>query len=60
MALSSLYAVNQRVFALPTNLAQVFVYEDDDYEKILDLIDSTTEYALTGSMSVFFLFTLPS
>jgi 1-pyrroline-5-carboxylate dehydrogenase len=29
---------------------QVYVFEDADYEKTLDLIDTTTEYALTGSM----------
>jgi 1-pyrroline-5-carboxylate dehydrogenase len=28
----------------------VYVFEDADYEKTLDLIDTTTEYALTGSM----------
>lgn len=33
------------VFAL-----QVYVYEDADYEKAIDLCDSTTEYALTGAM----------
>ena len=31
----------------------VYVYDDADYEKTLDLIDSSTEYALTGSMLVF-------
>ena len=31
---------------------QVFVYEDEDYEKTLDLIDNTTDYALTGAMYV--------
>jgi len=31
---------------------QVFVYEDEDYEKTLDLIDNTTAYALTGAMYV--------
>ncbi|KAH0588121.1 hypothetical protein H2248_006842 [Termitomyces sp. 'cryptogamus'] len=30
----------------------VFLYEDEDYEKTLDLIDTTTDYALTGAMSV--------
>ena len=30
----------------------VYVYEDADYEKTLDLIDTTTGYALTGSMYV--------
>jgi len=28
------------------------VFEDADFEKTLDLIDNTTEYALTGAMSV--------
>jgi hypothetical protein len=28
------------------------VFEDEDFEKTLDLIDNTTEYALTGAMSV--------
>jgi 1-pyrroline-5-carboxylate dehydrogenase len=28
----------------------VFVYEDDDFEKTLELVDGTTSYALTGSI----------
>ncbi|KAG5736062.1 Delta-1-pyrroline-5-carboxylate dehydrogenase, partial [Termitomyces sp. T112] len=28
----------------------VFLYEDEDYEKTLDLIDTTTDYALTGAI----------
>ncbi|KAK9897469.1 delta-1-pyrroline-5-carboxylate dehydrogenase 1 [Cystobasidium minutum MCA 4210] len=28
----------------------VYVYEDEDYEKAIDLCDSTTEYALTGAI----------
>ncbi|KAG6853137.1 hypothetical protein C0991_006617 [Blastosporella zonata] len=28
----------------------VFLYEDEDYEKTLELIDSTTDYALTGAI----------
>jgi len=28
----------------------VFVYPDDDYARVLDLIDTTTPYALTGSV----------
>ncbi|KAF8885744.1 Aldehyde/histidinol dehydrogenase [Infundibulicybe gibba] len=28
----------------------VFVFEDNDFEKTLDLIDSSTDYALTGSI----------
>ncbi|KAH9833769.1 delta-1-pyrroline-5-carboxylate dehydrogenase [Rhodofomes roseus] len=28
----------------------VYVYEDDDYEKTLDLIDTTSPYALTGAI----------
>ncbi|KAL7408802.1 Aldehyde/histidinol dehydrogenase [Mrakia frigida] len=28
----------------------VFVYEDDDFEKTCELIDETTDYALTGSV----------
>lgn len=28
----------------------VYVYEDADYEKTLDLVNTSTEYALTGSM----------
>jgi 1-pyrroline-5-carboxylate dehydrogenase len=35
-----------------SDISQVYVFEDKDYEKTLELIDSTTEYALTGSMSV--------
>jgi len=34
------------------SIPQAFVFEDDDYEKTLDLIDSTTQYALTGAMYV--------
>lgn len=30
----------------------VYVYEDDKYEETCKLIDTTTAYALTGSMSV--------
>ena len=37
-----------------TGSLQVYVYEDDDFEKTLDLIDETTEYALTGAMYVEF------
>jgi 1-pyrroline-5-carboxylate dehydrogenase len=29
---------------------QVYVYDDADYEKTLELIDSTSPYALTGAM----------
>ncbi len=29
-----------------------YVYEDADYEKTLELIDTSTTYALTGSMYV--------
>ncbi|KAI9467304.1 delta-1-pyrroline-5-carboxylate dehydrogenase [Lactarius psammicola] len=28
----------------------VYVYEDDDFDKTLDLIDTTSEYALTGAI----------
>jgi 1-pyrroline-5-carboxylate dehydrogenase len=28
----------------------VFVYPDDDYSRVLDLVDTTSPYALTGSM----------
>jgi 1-pyrroline-5-carboxylate dehydrogenase len=31
-------------------ILSVFVYADDDYAKILDLIDTTSSYALTGSV----------
>lgn len=31
-------------------VVQVYVYEDDDFEKTLDLIDTTSPYALTGAM----------
>lgn len=31
-------------------LLTVFVYEADDYEATLDLVDSTSDYALTGSI----------
>jgi len=29
------------------------VYEDAEFDKTLELIDTTTEYALTGAMYVF-------
>ena len=29
---------------------QVYVFEDQDFEKTLELIDNTTAYALTGAM----------
>ena len=29
------------------------MYEDADFDKTLELIDTTTEYALTGAMYVF-------
>jgi hypothetical protein len=32
------------------DVLQVYVYEDDDFDKTLDLIDTTSEYALTGAM----------
>ena len=28
----------------------VFVYEDQDFETVLDLVDNTSEYALTGAV----------
>ena len=28
----------------------VFVYEDDDFDKTLELVDSTSQYGLTGAM----------
>jgi 1-pyrroline-5-carboxylate dehydrogenase len=28
----------------------VYVYEDEDFEKTCELIDTTTQYALTGSI----------
>lgn len=31
---------------------QVFVFEDADFEKTLELVDTTTDYSLTGSMYV--------
>ncbi len=31
---------------------QVFVFEDADYEKTIELIDETSEYGLTGAMYV--------
>jgi 1-pyrroline-5-carboxylate dehydrogenase len=31
---------------------QVYVFEDADWDKTLELIDTTSEYGLTGSMSV--------
>jgi hypothetical protein len=31
---------------------QVFVFEDSEYEQTLKLIDSTSQYALTGAMYV--------
>jgi 1-pyrroline-5-carboxylate dehydrogenase len=30
--------------------SQVYVYEDADFEKTCELIDSTTDYALTGAI----------
>ena len=30
------------------------MFEDQDFEKTLDLIDNSTAYALTGGMLVFF------
>jgi len=33
-------------------LSQVYVYDDADFGKTLDLIDTTSEYALTGAMYV--------
>ena len=30
----------------------IYVYDDNDFEKTLDLVDSTSQYALTGSMCV--------
>lgn len=36
-------------------LIQVYVFEDDDYEKTLELIDTTTQYGLTGAMYVSYL-----
>lgn len=31
---------------------QVYVYEDVEFDKTLDLINTTSEYALTGAMYV--------
>jgi 1-pyrroline-5-carboxylate dehydrogenase len=31
---------------------QVYVYDDADFDKTLDLINTTSEYALTGAMYV--------
>ena len=31
---------------------QVYVYEDNDFDKTLDLINTTSDYALTGAMCV--------
>lgn len=28
----------------------VYPYNDEDFEKMIDVVDSTTEYALTGAM----------
>lgn len=28
----------------------IFVYEDDDFEEVIDLVDTTSEYALTGAI----------
>lgn len=39
-----------------TSAAQAYVFEDEDYEKTLELIDQTTQYALTGAMCVQFSF----
>ena len=38
--------------ALTNGVQQVYVYEDKDFDKTLDLIDTTSEYALTGAMYV--------
>lgn len=29
---------------------KVYVYQDGDFEQTLDLIDNTSQYALTGAM----------
>ena len=34
------------------------MYEDADFDKTMELIDTTTEYALTGAMYVFVDFTV--
>ena len=28
----------------------IYVYEDEDFEKTLELVDSTSQYGLTGAM----------
>jgi 1-pyrroline-5-carboxylate dehydrogenase len=33
-------------------ISQVYVYDDADFDKTLDLINTTSEYALTGAMYV--------
>jgi 1-pyrroline-5-carboxylate dehydrogenase len=34
------------------SISQVYVYDDADFDKTLDLINTTSEYALTGAMYV--------
>jgi hypothetical protein len=36
--------------------SQVYVFDDADYDKTLEVIDSTSQYALTGSMYLHSLF----
>jgi 1-pyrroline-5-carboxylate dehydrogenase len=31
-------------------LSQIYVYEDNDWSKVLKLVDESSDYALTGSM----------
>jgi 1-pyrroline-5-carboxylate dehydrogenase len=33
-------------------ISQVYVYDDADFDKTLDLVNTTSEYALTGAMYV--------
>ena len=38
---------------VPNAVLQAYVFEDEDYKKTLELIDKTSQYALTGAMYVF-------
>jgi len=35
---------------IPTLAAQAYVYKDEDFDKTLELVDSTSQYALTGAL----------
>jgi len=39
-------------FACLTRFPKVYVYDDADFDKTLELIDTSSDYALTGAMYV--------